>query len=392
MSRFSEAFITRVVVRGFRSLEYVDVTLTPLTVLVGPNASGKSSFLDALAFVQQALVESPANALAARGGLETLLTATGNRPLELSIKITLQSREPGAFAGTYALTLVARKKLSEFSLTEICEMQWGTASLQRFSVRDGKWEEAATAPPPPLAPERLALPLMAGLAAFAPMYTALASMTFYDMAWRMHASSRQIRLETAERLAPGGDNAVQVLKHLQDTPDLHADYSRLLQALAVVVPSIQQLKTRRTPDGRLFLLFEERFAGPPVEFTAVSMSDGTLYTLGLLLAAYQADMPTLMAFEEPENAIHPGAAAVIADVLQEAALRAQVLITTHSPDLLDHFDDTAVLRAVERTAKGVTVIAPIAESQRIAVREKLFTAGELHRIEGLRPAAASPER
>jgi len=115
------------------------------------------------------------------------------------------------------------------------------------------------------------------------------------------------------------------------------------------------------------------------------MSDGTLHALGILLAAYQENPPTLIAFEEPEARVHPGAAAVLAEALQEAGLRTQVLLTTHSPDLITRFDVDA-LRAVERTASGATVIAPIAESQREAIIHRLFTAGELHRIEGLRPS------
>lgn len=98
----------------------------------------------------------------------------------------------------------------------------------------------------------------------------------------------------------------------------------------------------------------------------------------------------MIAFEEPEAAVHPGAAAVLAEALQEAGLRTQVLLTTHSPDLITRFDVDA-LRAVDRNASGVTVIAPIVESQREAIRRRLFTAGELHRIEGLRPSQSVSE-
>ena len=119
------------------------------------------------------------------------------------------------------------------------------------------------------------------------------------------------------------------------------------------------------------------------------MSDGTLYVLGILLAVYQPRPPTLVGLEEPETAIHPGAAAALAETIQEAGLRTQVLVTTHSPDLITRFD-TDSLRAVERI-DGLTVIAPIAKEQREAIRLRLFTAGELHRIEGLRPSRPVPE-
>ena len=101
MSEFSEAIITRVVVRGFRSLENVAVDLDKVTVLVGPNGSGKSSFVDALAFLQQSLTASPQEAFQSRGGVEQVLTQTGQRPVTISIKVHIQSRAPGDFAGTY---------------------------------------------------------------------------------------------------------------------------------------------------------------------------------------------------------------------------------------------------------------------------------------------------
>jgi len=382
MSRLSEALLGRVVVRGFRSLEKVDVRLGPLTILVGPNASGKSSFLHALAFVQQVLLESPQIALETRGGLSAILTATGSRPKTLSVEIEVQSRDPASLAGSYFMSFEARKGRRRFKVREQCTVTLGD-QVHHFCVEDGEWKEAFADVKPPLAPDRLALPLMAGLQPFAWMNAALTSLTFYDIAPEAFYAP-QAALDTGERLAPRGSNAARVLERLRSTDSRQRDYQRLMAAISQIVTSIEAITPKKT-GRRMTFEFTERFSGQEVTFSPASMSDGTLYALGILLAAYQDDMPTLMAFEEPEKAIHPGAAAVLADVLQEAALRTQVLVTTQSPDLLDHFEDTEVLRAVERTANGTTVIAPIAQSQRESILERLFTPGELHRIEGLRP-------
>lgn len=392
MSRFSEALITRVVVRGFRSLENVSVDLEPLTVLVGPNGSGKSSFLEALAFVQQALSESPATAIGTRGGLQAMLTATGNHPDTLSIEIWIRSREPGAFTGSYGLRFAMGADRYQLSITETCSMEWGAdRTSYRFTVEDAQWKESVADVKPLLAADRLALPLLSGLTYFAPMHTALTSLVFYDIAPGAFYAP-QSGLGTGERLASGGQNAANVLRYLQSRPELQNDYQRLLQALSAAMPSIQQVILHLLPDGKMTLRFVETFAGQTVPFPPDVMSDGTLYIFGIFLAAYQATVPTLMAFEEPEKAVHPGITAVVAEVLQEAALRTQVLLTTHSPELLDYFDDTDALRAVERLDTGGTFIAPVRESQRESVREKLFTPGELHRMEGLQPAISSRSR
>src|SRR5579884_3606220 len=66
-------FLRRVRIRGYKSIAFCDVTLEPLTILVGRNASGKSNFLDALAFIRDAMEMSMAEALKRRGGLHGII-------------------------------------------------------------------------------------------------------------------------------------------------------------------------------------------------------------------------------------------------------------------------------------------------------------------------------
>ena len=117
-------------------------------------------------------------------------------------------------------------------------------------------------------------------------------------------------------------------------------------------------------------------------------SDGTLRSAALLTALVQSPPPSLMAIEEPELAIHPGALTVIRDFIVEAQNHAQIVITTHSPELLDHFDADYV-RVVHRAADA-TRISVMDEDQRQAVRDSLTTLGDVLRHEGLKPAATSP--
>ena len=120
------------------------------------------------------------------------------------------------------------------------------------------------------------------------------------------------------------------------------------------------------------------------------MSDGTLRALGVLVALFQgfasddAD-PSLVGIEEPELALHPAAAGVLIDSLRDAAEHAQILVTSHSPDLLDNNEisaDSIVAVVVEH---GETRIGPLDEVGRSALRERLYTAGELLRMNQLDP-------
>lgn len=110
-------------------------------------------------------------------------------------------------------------------------------------------------------------------------------------------------------------------------------------------------------------------------------SDGTIRMLGLLAALYQEPAQPFLSIEEPEANIHPGALAVLAGVLDEASLRSQVLVTTHSPDMLDHLPAESFL-VVEKVGDA-THVGPLDASQLASVRKRLFTPGELLRMEGL---------
>src|SRR3954447_21428619 len=69
-------FLRRVRIRGYKSIAFCDVTLEPLTVLVGRNATGKSNFLDALAFLRDAMTSGVAEALKRRGGVRGVICRT----------------------------------------------------------------------------------------------------------------------------------------------------------------------------------------------------------------------------------------------------------------------------------------------------------------------------
>jgi predicted ATPase len=122
------------------------------------------------------------------------------------------------------------------------------------------------------------------------------------------------------------------------------------------------------------------------------MSDGTLRAFGILLAVFQAaserpgsSPPLLIGLEEPEMALHPAAAGVLLSALREGARHCQILVTSHSPDLLDNSDiSTDSLLAVDNQ-DGLTRIGPLDAADRAVLRDKLFTPGELLRQNQLAP-------
>jgi predicted ATPase len=100
----------------------------------------------------------------------------------------------------------------------------------------------------------------------------------------------------------------------------------------------------------------------------------------------------LVGIEEPEVALHPGAAGVLRDGLAAASRHTQVLVTSHSPDLLDDksISDENILAVTNRN--GGTLIGPVDSAGRSAIRDRLFTAGELLRLNQLTPDLQEVER
>jgi predicted ATPase len=134
----------------------------------------------------------------------------------------------------------------------------------------------------------------------------------------------------------------------------------------------------------------------PWRFGPENMSDGTLRALGVLTALFQAENAKrakvpFVGIEEPEAAVHPGAAGILRDALLIASQKAQVAVTSHSPDLLDDKDipETSILAVENRN--GETVIGPLDFAGRSSIRDRLYTAGELLRLNQLEPAEAAAE-
>jgi hypothetical protein len=215
-----------------------------------------------------------------------------------------------------------------------------------------------------------------------PVYAFLRNMRFYHMFPNVIGGLQKPLMPYP--LEEHGENLASVLREMRRRKSEF--FIDLCTALGKVVPGVRDVKV--VPIGGYFVgkLEHTRAEGKGggAWFDLFQESDGTLRLLGLLVALFQDPPPSFIAIEEPELTIHPGAQAVLADLLQEATRRTQIIITTHSPDLIDRLPVES-LRAVNATG-GFATVSRVADYQREAVRRGLFSPGELHRMEGLQPA------
>ena len=231
---------------------------------------------------------------------------------------------------------------------------------------------------PPVLADRLFLVAAAGLPEFRPVYDLLSRIEVYNI------NPQEIRNmqkpDAGELLRRDGSNAASVLEKLP-----HPLRERIKYYLSRIVPGVSDVETRLLGSQET-VEFRQAVKGQkhPWRFLSASMSDGTLRAFGVLLALFQSGgsdsgHPPLIGLEEPETALHPAATKALLAGLREAAQHTQILVTSHSPDLLDDPDiQTESIISVENQ-EGITYMGSIDEAGRLALRERLFTAGELLR-------------
>lgn len=381
-------FITRVVLKNYKSIAGCDVQLQPLTFLIGRNGSGKSNFLDALRFVADALNLSLDHAVRERGGINNIRRRSRGHPNHFSIRLEFTLSE--GFTGHYAFQIKTLSSGSYKVQTEECSIQNKAclAPEAYFHVENGTVTDRSTEIAPAAITDRLYLINASGLPEFRPVYDAFSQMGFYNF--------NPDKIRDLQDPGPGdillrdGSNLTSVFKQL--SPAMKQDIE---EYLSIIVPGVRSVEIEKF-GSKETLAFRQNVIGDkhPWRFFANNMSDGTLRLLGILVALFQGNngiqkQMSLVGIEEPEIAIYPAMVGALLDEFRHAAHKAQVIITTHSPDLLEdkHLDVDSIL-AVE-AHDGNTVIAPVDEVGRSVVHDKLFTISELLRKDQLQPDPAS---
>ncbi len=420
-------FITKVWAKNFRSIEYAELELDPLTVLVGPNASGKSNLLDVLGFIADIARDGLEMAITRRGGIDSIgRRSPRGKALAPEFGFQVEFRE-----GTlvYSVSLTTRGRVEyrvkrEYARLEfkrpykyLREIEFVNGHLTKPNLsRIARKEESAQ---PNLAraasqiieaetrPHDLNLISEKSVESrFLTAYLDIATESignnpylnigfvletiriFLGYIGIYHIFPNSLRdpqkVADSHPLTVGGENLASTLRDI--TQNEARFLPELKEALEVAVPGVCDIRVKTA--GSYYVVELKHKTGRGAEtglwLDLSHESDGTIRLLAMLTALFQDPAPSLIGLEEPELAIHPGAMAVLADVMKEASLRGQVVVATHSPDLINLLPIESI-RAV--TAEdGSTRVGRVVEHQVRAVKDKLFLPGELHSMEGLYPA------
>ena len=322
--------LEKIHIQNFRSLRDVTLPLKPLTIFVGPNASGKSNALGALHLLKaMTSAEDPPPTKF----IQDRLWAGESNIISFELKANVEST-----LASYKLELSDNSD-NPFVAEEL--LIKGVTDVQAISIKNGKGtvKDEDGDNETNYKSNKLALG-SAGNYGDKPTTRALAEFIkgweFYnfDIGY-IRGSLTEFLPEKKEilespKLDRYGMNLADVLWNLhKNSPD---SFQNISESLA----SITNLEMDQyLIDGQNQFCLLEGYKNPiPLR----SASDGTLRLVAYNILLNEPELPPLIAIEEPEQNLHPGAITDMANVLEQIAERSQVIITTHSSQLLDAFN------------------------------------------------------
>lgn len=371
--------IHRFRVQNFKSIIDVTVELSPVTVLVGRSGTGKSNFVQSLRYLRDVLSTD----------LNQMQIWSGKWP---TVRPAIQSEKPTRFAVEFSIPGIE----DHFSYV----LSLGTAGPERNPIeerldigqkclfhqggptdRGRTWLNAPEILPVP-EPGLIALGRIPAISEVVIAYTALTSgIGCYAFSDKVLCGEKQN--PPTMGLDDEGKNYLNTLKDIAtNLQDLKVRKS-IVGALQRVNPSVAsvELNDHRQPSH---IVVGHKFNGKIIPLQLSQESDGFRRFYAHLLALYQRPPKQTMIFEHPEDGIHPGALSLLAEEFKAAPLdeRGQIILTTHSPKLLDQFDADQI-RVVELDGFA-TRIGFVSDEQKEAMHEKLLDPGELLTVDPAR--------
>jgi predicted ATPase len=341
----------------FRVLRSSRIDLdAPLTLLVGLNAAGKSTILDALAFVTGAVRDGLSEALDREAGLERIRTHGHRGPVDLNLRFTVDLGD-GPRRGEYGFSL---DTLGEGPVVER-ELLWidgadgpvtwlrGRRAVTRVRLRDGSTEERFGAVDelmlPQLSDDKRD-PVLVGVR------KALKNLVLIDRDPALEEGSGFAFSDPSH--TPRRRRAVTPLRRLLHEVLADDGAARTLtDAVRPFVPAIQAVRRLPRTDALTELEVLELDSERPSRFD--ELSAGVRQMLLLAALYVHPSPPAVVLLEEPDAALHVGAIPALRDLLRSLAEGTTVIATSHRPELVRLLDAEREVRVVERDGNGVHI-------------------------------------
>ncbi|MCK4658412.1 MAG: AAA family ATPase [Phycisphaerae bacterium] len=395
-------------IRGYRLLESFKADLNQLTVVIGANATGKSTLLDCFQMIAQCAEFPLGQVVDWHGGMFSIPNASSNAG-EFGWKLVIGKPEHHPFAAGAPLA-PEREYVYEVVVGQVPGQPWQPMGVREVfrTAEPGKGDteplkyldavgnrcrvfdrrQNCLVPFDDALPETENSIQSGGSGEHNSPSTVwnvpppsqgsglrLAQMRFFneypELSWfrvllsnvhiypgfevgkgsALRTKSSDIRFVTA--LDATGENLGMVLHELLTRHDFHARADTLRDFLRSAYPSFEAINAETAPGaaGKVLIRLRETGFKRPMELW--ELSDGVLRFLCLAAALLNPLPPVLVMIDEPETGLHPRLLPIVGDMIKTASEQTQVLVTTHSPDLLNCFslDDVVVMTRDESRAE-----------------------------------------
>jgi predicted ATPase len=366
--------LTQVTAQNYKCLENVTVDLGPFNVLIGPNDTGKSSFLEVLRWLRDVAARRFKDV-----GHPSIDNVIWRMDTTRSVFIrcrgkTDNSERAEAFEYEYFLRLPGSKARTGGTPAKLGE---------EFTLRLSDGRE-----------EKIKIGGFDGVNALLRQFPEKGPLVVRDMSStdEYRFDPRVIRMPSVpkadEGLRSDGANLAAVLDAMQNATD-NSPFQSVAAALRGEVPTIARIVLPSVRDGgaKILAFVLSGGNGAPVTIPAVHASEGALLLTAFLVLAYGPTPPAVLLLEEPENGLHPSRLKLVVDTLRKISTGEigthprQVVLTTHSPLLLNYVKPEEV-RIFTRPNNDGTVVTPMSKVPDVDRLLKEFSTGELWNLLG----------
>ena len=395
-------------IKNYGCLADLELTDLPsLAIFVGANGSGKSTLFDVFAFLRESLRDDVSMALRRRSGLSAVRTMGCAGPIEIEMRARIDAPvhdgERRESCVTYQIAIDQDGERPYVAFERYSYTHHGTAPIEtrvafeisRDSLEAPDDDFLAYSRDLTLLPDRLAIaqpfaaafwyreaqdvanpPSRAGQDDEHPPYpdllgivddqTAIDHLRFF----LFDAYLSNVEVARAKRpsdvsgdrwLSEDGDNLAEVVRRLKDE-DEHG-LEKAVESAKRMIPGLAGVSVAEMPDGRAYLQIEDDTYDKL--FGALHVSDGSIKVLAYLVMLNEPDRRRLICIEEPENYLYPTVLSLLLEELRGYAGldESQILIATHSPDLVDAAEPDEVFWFVK--VDGKTTVHRVVDDQQL---------------------------
>jgi predicted ATPase len=332
-------------VEGYRRLLSVPLEMRDLTVMIGANGVGKTSFLDIFSL----LAASAKGQLLERigGSLEAILTRNKADHLAISLEMSVSGHAPLKYylqlipvrGSSYEIseeTLTQQNNPNAFQPQKYIDSR--SVNIKYFNINTGHLEP----------PNWEHNPFETSLSQVPKMYQQsenlrkqLASCTFYGALDVSPRSPVRLPQEMRPAKLPGA-NGEDLVSSLYDLRESDLDRFEMVEdTISAAFPDFEKLSFPPVAAGKLSMTWKDKNFSRPIYVH--ELSEGTLRFLWLVTLLQSRELTTLTLIDEPEISLHPELLRLLADLMREASKRTQLIVATHSDRLIRFLEPKEVL-------------------------------------------------